>query len=156
MSDVLLVAGLPGSGKTTLGGELERQGYSVFDDYKACAHENSPRFWKSRHYDRLLQLLRKGTRCAVADIDFCHAESREEAEQTLRQQVPSVRVEWCFFANDPGACEASIRHRNREHLDRDLRKMREYSALYSIPSGAVTLSVVRAGAPSKGGAATAT
>jgi len=151
MSEVLLVAGLPGCGKTTLRGELERQGYSVLDDYKACADDNSPRFWKSRHYDRLLQLLRQGTDCAVADIDFCHADARAEAERTLREQVPSVRVEWRFFANDPDACEANSRHRNREHLDRDLLKMRDYSAVYSIPPGAVTLAVVRAGASSSKG-----
>jgi hypothetical protein len=154
MSEVVLVAGLPGCGKTTLRGELERQGYRVFDDYKACAHENSPRFWNSRHYDHLLQLLREGARCAAADIDFCHAEARTEAERTLRDQFPSVRLEWRFFANDPDACEANIRRRNREHLDRDLRKMREYSAIYSIPPGAVILPVVRADASSKGGPTT--
>ena len=114
MSEVLLVAGLPGCGKTTLRADLERQGYIVFDDFKACAHDNSSRFWKSRHYNRLLQLLRDGTPCAVADIDFCHADAQTEAESTLREQVPSVSVGWRFFANDPDACEANIRHRNRE------------------------------------------
>lgn len=125
MSEVLFVAGLPGCGKTTLRSELEREGFIVFDDYKACAHDNSARFWKSRHYDRLLQLLREGKRCAVADIDFCHGDARAEAEKVLRQSLPSVRVEWRFFANDAEACEANIRHRNREHLDRDLKKMQE-------------------------------
>jgi len=144
MNEVLLIAGLPGSGKTFLRAELERQGYVVFDDHKAQAHDDSPHFWKSRHFDTLLLRLREGTRCAVTDIDFCHTRARVEAEATLHERVPVLRLEWRFFANDPATCDVNIRYRNREHLDRDLRKMYEYSTCYSIPSGATVLPVVSA------------
>lgn len=147
-NDVLFVVGLPGCGKTTLCRELERNGRAVFDDYKAHAHDDSSRFRMSRHYERLLELVRDGARCVVADIDFCRADARVEAEQTLREQIPLVRVEWLFFANDSAACEANIRRRHRVHVDRDLEKMREYSVMYSIPPGAAVIPVTSAAASS--------
>jgi GTPase SAR1 family protein len=119
----LLVAGLPGCGKTTYLKQLCRNGWSVFDDFKAAAIDNSSAFRKSRRF-------------AVADIDFCWARSREEAENDLRTSLPGIEIEWCFFAHDEGTCEKNIRRRNRTSLKADLAALRTYSHAYSIPAGA--------------------
>lgn len=146
---VLLIAGLPGCGKTTYLDELQGNGWLVFDDFKAGAFDNSPAFRMSRHFAALLARLRNDVQCAVADIDFCKPESRAEAEHVLRSEVPGVEVGWCYFAHDEPACEANIMHRNRVSLETDLRELRKYSSLYSIPKGADIHPVVVGSAASK-------
>lgn len=135
--EVLMVAGLPGCGKTMYLEELRRDGWLAFDDFKAGAIDNSPSFHKSRKFRTLLASVRDGGRCAVADIDFCRSESREEAENVLGAAVSGLKVRWCFFAHDERSCDENIRRRNRDSLAEDLRELHKYSRIYSIPKGAV-------------------
>ncbi len=134
--NVLLVAGLPGCGKTTYLREMERDGWFVFDDFKARAVDDSPRFQNSRHFPALIARLREGIRCVVADIDFCKTNSRAEAERILGAEISGVEIGWLYFSHDERACEANIKHRNRDSLVDDLRALRTYSGVYSIPKGA--------------------
>ena len=133
---VLLLAGLPGCGKTTYLIELTKSHWLKFDDFKNEALGNSREFRKSRWFADLLARLREGRRCVVADIDFCCAESRAEAEGVLRVEVPSVEVRWLYFSNDPTICEMNIRRRDRPSLQKDLEALYKYAALYRIPYGA--------------------
>lgn len=133
---VLLLAGLPGCGKTTYLHKLQSDGWLVFDDFKAGSVADSPEFHKSRHFSALLESLRDGARCVVADIDFCRTESRAEAEHALRTEVPGVEIGWRYFSHDERACEANIKRRSRDSLEADLMALRRYSRLYSIPIGA--------------------
>lgn len=133
---ILMIAGLPGCGKTTYLDELRREGWSAFDDFKAGAIDDSSQFDKSRQFETLIAALREGRRCVVADIDFCKSESRAEAEKVLRVTVPRVEICWCFFARDERACEENIKRRNRDSLEAGIRELRRYSRVYSIPLGA--------------------
>jgi hypothetical protein len=139
--NVILLAGLPGGGKTTHLCQMCWDGWLVFDDFKAEARDESPEFRKSRKFRTLISALRDGLKCAVADIDFCKTESRAEAEKVLLAEVPSVKLGWRFFANDRSACEANIRSRNRPGLQDELDKLHEYSPLYNIPQGAEVLPI---------------
>jgi len=87
--------------------------------------------------------LRSGQRCVVADIDFCKSDSRDDAETFLYTAVPDLELRWRFFAHDTRACEENVRRRSRNSLAEDLKKLREYSSLYSVPEGADELPVVR-------------
>ena len=137
--NVILIAGLPGSGKTTHLCRISRDGWRVFDDYKAEGPDLM--FRSSPRLGDLIGALRAGLKCAVADIDFCRTRSREEAELVLFEEIRDLRLRWCFFDNDPSACEANIRRRNRSCLQDELRYLREYSPSYSIPQGADVLPV---------------
>jgi hypothetical protein len=120
-----------------------RDGWLVFDDFKADAFDDSSAFRKSRKFPALILALRNGVRCVVADIHFCKTESREEAESVLRAEVlGSVEIRWRYFSHDVQACEANIRRRNRPSLQKDLEKLHEYAALYRIPQGAEVLPIV--------------
>jgi hypothetical protein len=142
-ANIILLAGLPGCGKTTHLCRMCRDGWLVFDDFKADAHDSSSVFNKSRKFRSLVCALRDGLKCAVADINFCKAESRAEAMSTLLAEVPSIKADWLFFENCPAICEANIRDRNRASLQQDLEKLHEYSELYCIPHGAHVLPIGR-------------
>jgi len=139
--EIILIAGLPGSGKTTHMDSMRRDGWTVFDDFKANAYNDSPDFQFSRNYRTLLSALREGQKCAVADIDFCTTRSRSEAEMILRSQIPDVKLSWLFFTNGFHACQANIKRRASWSLEENLRKLEEYSLLYRIPIGARVLPV---------------
>ena len=139
--DVILLAGLPGCGKTTHLCQMCQEGWLVFDDYKAEAIDRCSAFRMSRKFASLISAIRNGLKCAVADIDFCKTESRGEAESVLLEQVPGINLGWYFFENNPSACKANIRRRNRDRLQNDLEKLHEYCGFYRIPPGAHVLPV---------------
>jgi hypothetical protein len=141
--EVVLLAGLPGSGKTTFLCRMCRDGWLIFDDFKAFAIEDCSKFRSSRKLNALLVAIQDGVRCAVADIDFCDTDAREEAEGILRAEIPGLDVRWEFFANDRPACQANIRTRNRPCLGRELDCLEKYSYSYTIPEGAVVHPVWR-------------
>jgi predicted kinase len=143
MTEIMLLAGLPGSGKTTHLCRMLADGWLTFDDYKAQAFEDCSRFGSSRKFLPLISALRAGLKCVVADIDFCKPESREEAEGLLFAIFPNVQLHWLFFENNPSACEANVRNRNSASWEIELKKVREYSASYSIPRNADVLPVGR-------------
>jgi tRNA splicing ligase len=141
--DVILLAGLPGCGKTTHLCQMCRDGWLAFDDFKANAFDDCSEFGKSRKFRALISALRDGLKCAVADIDFCKTKSREEAVSVLLAEIPGVKIAWRFFVNDPSVCEENIRSRKRPSLQIDLKKLHEYSKIYDIPHGANVLPIGR-------------
>jgi hypothetical protein len=144
-NEVILLAGLPGCGKTTRLCRMLEVGWLVFDDFKFNAFDHSSAFRKSRKFSSLIGAISDGVRCAIADIDFCKSESRDEAESALRAEITGLSLEWLFFANDWTACEVNIRLRNRSGYQEELQKLRELSPSYKIPSGATVIPVTLCG-----------
>jgi len=141
VKEIVLIAGLPGCGKTTRLCRMCRDGWLIFDDFKSDAFEHDSAFRKSRKFRALVIGLRDGLRCAVADIDFCDSGSRSEASDVLRTEIPGLNPRWEFFANDPISCEANIRSRNRSCLQDDLDCLAKYCRSYHIPEGSIVLPV---------------
>jgi predicted kinase len=140
---VVLIAGLPGSGKTTYLSRMSQNGWVIFDDFKALAFDDCSKFRGSQKLPHLIRALLEGCRCAVADIDFCKMESREEAVQVLVASIPGVQIRWLFFENESSTCEANVQFRSSPSLARELQLIRDYSAAYHIPHGADVLPVFR-------------
>ena len=140
-AQIILIAGLPGSGKTKYMETLRLQDWSIFDDFKANAYNDSSVFWHSRNYKALLMALHEVQKCVLADIDFCKATSRQEAEGALREQIPDLTLNWLFFENDFDACQANIMRRASRSIEDNLRALHEYHALYQIPIGAEVIPV---------------
>ncbi|MGH9382952.1 MAG: hypothetical protein ACRD2N_01470 [Vicinamibacterales bacterium] len=139
---VIFVGGLPGSGKTPYLEQLRDQGYEVFDDFQANARENSPHFERARRCEELIQTLRSGRICVVADMRLICPDYRQEAQRFLEKALGSIALEWRFFENDADQCKLNIASGLRASESR-LAKLKEYSRKYSVPSDAVRMPVWR-------------
>jgi hypothetical protein len=104
MARVVLIAGLPGSGKTCLAETLVRQGFVLVDDPRG-----------PEGYVRVRAALETGRDVVVVDPMLCRADTRIAVEMQVRAaptQPGSTRtVEWIFFANDPEQCRRNVARR---------------------------------------------
>lgn len=120
---VTLVARLPGSGKTTLLKELASQGAVTVDDIADLASLPAPPVpW-----------------LAIADVNFCIPEVRDQAGVEMRRRYGDVDIEWFFFANDPEQCLKNAKARNDgRNVRPDIEVL---SRRYVIPNEATVRSV---------------
>lgn len=149
MSQLTIVAGMPGSGKTTyLQNELIRKKFdAVYDDYfsgvikKPAApkglYENKNSL-KNTMYVNIIKDLVVGRRIAVSDIAFCISLHRNNFIAAVIAAVPEVEIHFIFFDNKPEQSKANVRSRGREgRVERELELIDQISDVYSV----VTLEV---------------
>ena len=126
---IILVCGLPGSGKTFLGRNLSQEmGFEFIDD---ITKESFPRFH---------ELLSNNQSVIISDPKFTHTKIRNEAIKYLKQ-FEGLTIEWIFFENDPKQCVRNINVRDdgRDVVD----FVKSFSRLYKIPDSAKTIPVFR-------------
>ena|SRR5260370_41561893 len=133
---LIVVVGLPGSGKTTIMKSLKQAGRvnEIFDDYQAgtTGDVKDPR--SSRYYSSLLAALRAGKAAAVSDVRYCvHAELHRFLAAVLAE-IPEVELELYYFENDPEQCRKNIikRERHIETVERELKLVKEYAPHYAV------------------------
>jgi predicted kinase len=138
-----VIVGLPGSGKSTLVEEKKRfvTGLCVHD-YHAAAHNDSPRVEDSRYYHGLIESLRAGHDCVIADIAFCDARRTVRLCEAFTGEVAGLRLEWIYFENAPDKCRSNIQRRARESVSSDLKALDEFAQLYRIPEGVAPRAIV--------------
>ena len=148
---LLVVIGLPGAGKSSLIDHRLRQTVTglCVHDFHADAVDNSPAVRKSRHFSALVEAMKAGHACIIADIEFCRSCRREEVERNLRVELPLLEFEYHCFKNQPGRCVENVRARNRSSADEECRKIEELSKHYVLPSGAVEYDVQTMAFPSQ-------
>ena len=96
---------------------------------------------RSPYFARLLDALRAGKRCIVADIDFTRTEARADATRALGAMAPTLQPTWTFFANDPVQCRVNVLASARESNHIRLFEIDVRSPEYQIPAGAHVLPV---------------
>lgn len=141
---LILLGGLPGSGKSEYLKLLKAEGWTVFDNFQKEAINNLALFRMSRHHSELVQVLREGRSSVVADVRLVTAEYRADAEHTLRADLPDLKIELRIFELDQAQCAENIKNSPERHnaLNR-LRILREFAPQHSVPQGAVLLPVWR-------------
>jgi len=136
-TQLVLLGGLPGSGKTHYAKQLEQQGWIFYDDFQQCAPGDSPDFGASRHYSELVSHLRTGRRCIVSDIRVIHDEYRRHAYTALRRDLGAVLIELHLFENNPAQCAQNVRNANDgRRLEPRLQAIELWSEHYSAPANA--------------------
>ena len=129
---ITCIAGLPGSGKSHLAGEL-------------CSSYPEPRYesvWWIDDIQEQSQLPSPPTaqtleHLIITDPHFCRASTRALVEKRMREDYDAA-VEWIFFENNPERCRANVEHRRRtQHDTREVLGMIHIlSKIYTIPDGA--------------------
>jgi hypothetical protein len=120
-SELIAIAGLPGSGKTTIMDDFRLKGYSIYDDIYANRGVNLPKAKAD---------AQQGKRVAISDIMFCKSEIRQQIEREI-----GGCFAWIFTENDPWQCEQNCIYRVEiQKQKRDLKfeksKIRELSPIY--------------------------
>ena len=107
MTEAILIAGLPGSGKTYLGKKLSSEtGYLFIDDA-------SKAFGASRAEAlSALQKLKGISGVIIADPLLCYEGSIENAKELLKEALDVERVRLICFKNEPGACLENVKRRD--------------------------------------------
>ena len=130
MTDIVCIAGLPGSGKTVLANVF----LTVLDQCKIVDDITD-----------LSQLEKLGdiyNTIVIVDPWFCDKDVRDNANVYLSLRYNSVS--WRFFANDPDACRRNVAARNDGRLVDDL--ITQLSKIYTIPDGVNQIPVHSLGA----------
>jgi hypothetical protein len=137
MTTLIIVIGLPGSGKTHYLNELKAQkkiaGY--YDDYqkKSYGHDSSP--FLSRHYGPLLSKLKRGQSMAIADIRYTREEELDALLVSVLNVLPDIAIELHYFENDPEKAIVNITARARaSYMEKEQAFVKENSPQYVIPA----------------------
>ena len=140
---VLLLGGLPGSGKSPYSEEFERRGWLRFDDFQKDAPGDSDQFRRAARFDELVSAVAAGRRCIVTDIRLIYAEYRDGAMRALREVPGSHSVELRLFENDPKQCARNVGEAKDRDTARRLENIEFWSSKYTRPNGTAAIPVLR-------------
>ncbi len=140
---VLLLGGLPGSGKSPFSEELESRGWVRFDDFQKDAPGDSDQFRNAARFDELVHAIAAGRRCVVTDIRFIHAEYREAALRTLQVADGRPSVVLRLFEKNPEQCSRNVGQATDRDTKRRLQNIEFWTQHYSLPSGQDAIPVLR-------------
>jgi predicted kinase len=144
---LLLVIGLPGAGKSWLIDNRLRQKVTglCVHDFHGNAIDDSPAVKNSRHYLALVEALKAGHDCVIADIEFCRPGRRDAVVKILRTEFPALAIEYHCLRNQPDRCIRNIRARSRQNEGEECSKVKELSQEYILPIGAIEYDVTENG-----------
>ncbi len=119
---IVLIAGLPASGKTHLGNKIAlEQNLTLIDDPIDLIE-----------VELIVSNSEKGI--VLCDHNFCIPRLRKLATNYLLEKFPNAELEWIFFENDVNQCLSNLYYRQDNGDDRKVEGLiRGLSPYYSIP-----------------------
>lgn len=138
---LILLGGLPGSGKSFYLDALVARGWREFDDFQSKAVGDSADFRDARQFDDLVAALNAGDRCVVADIRVIHQPYRESALSALNGTVLPTALQFQVYENQPARCSRNAQRNPDRRLECRLSAIAHWTNHHSVPSGAVLLRV---------------
>ncbi len=134
---VILLIGLPGSGKTTWGKAfLQANPQVVFVDDMSMLTNNA------KDYLAKIKTNSENSTLIIADVHFCQGNIRKTAEHTIKEVFPTASLEMIFFENNPEKCLNNIQTRMTKGDTRLVTEMvRQLSKVYFIPENQTCLKI---------------
>lgn len=113
---IILIVGLPGSGKTYLANQLSNEN-RIFDDITS------------------LDELSSNDNFVITDVNFCDKNILSVAIDKLNKLFPYHSVEIIYFENDPDKCRNNVIYRCKEFNDcRNVEgTIRRFEKIYDPP-----------------------
>lgn len=139
MKKIIVVSGLPGSGKSTHIKETfeNKKGYLVIsEDYQANAYNDSEEFEDSQHYSKLLETLNMNLIPVIGDLRYCSKKEQNKLVEAIHKINPDIEVKWVFLMTSPEKCKDNIDKRNRATKTKEKALVDQYSRLFSVPDNA--------------------
>jgi len=129
VKSVVLITGLPGSGKTHLGTQMAEQfGGLLLDDIgQTCGTQ-------------VLNEPLPNETIIITDPALTLLMNRRLAESKINKFHPGAKIHWFFFANDPDQCWKNIHRRNDGRLI-SFASMIRLSERYVLPEGETPIPV---------------
>ena len=118
MNKVIIIAGLPGSGKTTLISSFTKtQEYKLHHDWGRDFKINNEgevldHFTEDDRFDTLINQISNGKDIIIEGSSFCNHRFLCEAEYHLNVRFPNIKIEKYYFENNPQDAIANVLYRD--------------------------------------------
>jgi GTPase SAR1 family protein len=133
---IILIVGLPGSGKSTLvKNSFSNSSYKVFDDFNANAVVDNGEFTYSKYYPELIEAVKVASHdIVISDISFCKQPKFRSAIRILKWWVNELSsnytIEAILFENEERKCINNVKKDTSRYINGRLQKIAELSPEY--------------------------
>ncbi len=149
MQKIIIIIGLPGSGKSTyISLNEEFKGAIVCDDYHKSSYKRSREFIDSIYFEDLKKGLIAGKDVVISDIAFCKPDRLDKITQNIQSLLSELEIkatlECRYFENNPKACIDNIFRRNRtDRVQQEIDFINKTSSDYNVPDKAILIPVYK-------------
>ena len=118
-NEIILIIGLPGSGKTTLIDKLQgepRGEYLVYDDWMEWTSNNKDKneFDADIRYGEIVKNLDNFKDGIISCVGFCDHKFLCNAEYYLQSQFPNLEIKRIYFENNLKSSISNIKYRDKK------------------------------------------
>src|SRR5688500_9530678 len=126
---IVILVGLPGSGKTYLGAKMVQEdevNRIYLDDISIIGLDKLKDAIDLYSWEYII----------FSDVFMCRERDRIGAEKWLKENAAKYELEWIFFENAPDKCFANVKRRNASGDHRKVEELiKDLTKRYKIPEG---------------------
>jgi adenylate kinase family enzyme len=130
INKLVIIIGLPGSGKTTLANKLFEQ--STLQGCKSSVHDD---FIPHIYNGKLINQLKKGIVVFASDPRLCKFENMEKYVEKIKKFVNNINIILIMFPNNPSIAKIQAKKREEFENGKNVNNAIEfYTKLYNPQS----------------------